>query len=58
MEIQEFSNKLDLFEAIKKARKWIKHRKWLVKNQVNFDNFKEEIEFQNINEKFGLDWKA
>ena len=44
-EIQDLTDQLDLIEAIRTSRKWMKHRKWLIKNKVNFENFKEEIEF-------------
>lgn len=43
--VKELQDKLDLIEAIGKARKWFKQRKWLIKNRMDVNKFIEESEF-------------
>lgn len=53
-----FETEMELINALKFARKWKNQRKWLEANNVNFEDFKEEIEFQRIKKELDLYQRA
>ena len=40
-----FQNELELRQAIQYSKGWIKHRQWLVANDIDFEHYPEEIKF-------------
>ena len=40
-----FKFEIELSETLKKVKEWIPIRRWLKKNDVDFENYPEEIEF-------------
>lgn len=44
--------------AVSKCQEWGQQRRWLMKNRLNPERFKEEAEFQELTKQIGLIEKA
>ena len=54
----QIEKEMKVQDAIQYCKNWISHRQWLKSNKINFENFQEEIEFQQLCEQFKFHEKA
>ena len=57
-EFTAIEQELSIFNAIKYCKAWVIQRKWLKKNDVDFEKFEEEKEFLRLCKEFNLDKRA
>ena len=48
----------EVIDAVKVCKAWLPHRRWLKANNLKFDDFEEEIEFQALCRRCGFEKRA
>ena len=54
-QFKEFEHEQAFFEAVKNAKNYIQQRFWMIDQGIDFSNYPEEREFQEVNKKLKLE---
>ena len=53
-----FEYEVNLYDSIDFSKEWLVHRKWLIQNKINFEDYDEHKRYKMIQEKFMLEQRV
>ena len=58
LQLPEMKLEQEALAAVKYVKEFYPHRIWLIRNKIDFTNFPEELQFQDLNEMFDIEFQA